>query len=216
MAAAEDDLLSMALIDLGYVRKQNWIYRLDTSARRIEHFLYFVPRHEKHLIAVHFGFRIYFVEEFAIHFFSRFAAGDFFPQQMLDENNCSMRYSFSRFHSMYLPGYWPLDNKADWTAALLSDLRTYLVPFTRRVSSYEEMFNVLVLDEEPCPWIANNAAIRVAQLILLGSRLGKPHRQLQTTIAPRLSVIQQDLNAERASVSANEYIAALFRETVGH
>jgi hypothetical protein len=204
--------LSLALEKLGYARTRAWVFRLDQNAKEVEHFLYFTLRQEKNLIAAHFGFRLPDVEPLAITAFSYFARADFPLHKMLEPDNCSMRYSFGRFHSMLRPGYWNLSNEVDWTAPIVADLNQYLLPFVSRLPARQDMFEVLVANDEPCPWFAANAAIRAAQILFLGSRLCKPRSQLHAIVESRRTEIARDLVAEDKSASVEQFVERTLQE----
>ncbi len=156
------------------------------AASEVDHYLYFVVRPDRRLIAAHFGFKNAEADEYSIRLFSRFAAPDFPADRMLETGNCSMRFSFGRFFSMERPGYWRFSETANWTDALIGDLDTHLVPFVKRVASGKDVFEVLAGDEEPCPWIASNAAIRIAQVIFLGNMLHVSRERLRGIATPKL------------------------------
>jgi hypothetical protein len=211
-----DDDLSQALASIGYRKQEPLVFRLEQNFREVEHFLYFLVRPEKDLVAARFGFRVPDAERFSVAMFSRYARDDFSSDKMLSQHSCSMRYSFGRFYSMLRPGYWSLNNEDDWVAPILADIETYLIPFASRLSERKDMFELLAADHEPCPWFANNAALRVVQVLFLGVRLRKPRSMLQTIVNSRQQEIQRDLAAEERGASVEEFVRTIFEEAGGN
>ncbi len=83
-----ENVLSSALATLNYVRQKEWVYRF--AASEVDHYLYFVVRPDRRLIAAHFGFKNAEADEYSIRLFSRFAAPDFPADRMLETGNCSV------------------------------------------------------------------------------------------------------------------------------
>ena len=200
------------LKSLDFIKLRRGVFKLESCHAQIDHFLYFIVRPEKSLVSADFGFRNSATEEFSVNAFLRCTAFEFPMREMLDQLNCSMRFSFWRFVSMRGPCCWPMEDSTKLIASISSDLSTHLLPFLHSMRTSDDMFERLVSDTEPCPWFATNAAIRIAQVIYLGRRLRKPLSQLEDIAATRSLSIRRDLGVD----SADSFVDMVFRDAVLH
>lgn len=184
MSRAPD--VARAFAAIGYSKVTKGIFRADWGTDDVEHYLratiYGVP---PEFLAVDFGFRNRRAQAFSIGVIRKLG-GTMYASLKYDENfDCSMTFSLGK-----IAGWVPRSSlkismlsSSELAHRLQADIVHKLYPFIRPISSTQNLYEFLLKDGEPCPWIRSNAAIRAAQVIFLGIQLGVPVGNIRQTLS---------------------------------
>jgi hypothetical protein len=180
------------------------LFKASWSSNEVEHFIYLGCdiKHHKYFVGK-FGMRSPIAEKFSIE--SLVAHGHPNFGLTLEERArwndsecaCALTYDFQRFDlakkkiepRIFLPNAEPV-----YMARFISVfIREKLVPVIERITSSEAFLRFLIEDLEPCPWFAAGPAIRAAQIVALGSKLGIEKDQIRRSLEPHERLIANNL-----------------------
>lgn len=193
----DESSINETLSNLGYKRMKRFTYRALWSTPEVEHFLYLqLYGTPKQLLTARFGLRNPPAELFSLRSIRTYG-GDLGRLVRHDERfDCFMNFSFGRLTSPVRR--WSL-HTPDFPGPMLakrigSEIEGLLLPSIQGVRGLSEFQAFLISDVEPFPWVACNGAIRAAQVVATGRRIGMEAARIRVALRPRKEWISVGLN----------------------
>jgi hypothetical protein len=167
-----------ALVEAGYARLQEGIYRAVWSTTEVEHLLYVFPDYKwKDLLTGDFGVKNRIAENFSCNAIRTYGGELFKTFRCGESDSCTMRFSFG----MLEPSAWPIRfsaiphselGRSELGGHFRNFIRERLVPAVGHVTTLRHFFSLLTGDAACFPWIRTNGAIRAAQIVALAGQIG--------------------------------------------
>jgi hypothetical protein len=180
------------------------LFKASWSSNEVEHFIYLGSdiKHHKYLVGK-FGMRSPIAEKFSIE--SMVAHGHPNFGLTLEERArwndskcaCALTYEFQRFDRarkkveprIFLPNAEPA-YMASFISSFVSD---QLLPVIQHITNSDAFLRFLIRDVEPCRWFCASPAIRAAQIVAVGSKLGADKYQIRHWLEPYERLITNNL-----------------------
>jgi hypothetical protein len=162
-----------ALVDTGYERLHEGLYKGLLIAGEVEHFIYlFEDPGRKDILTGDFGIRNVIAETFSCNAIRAYGGEVFKSFKCAEPTSCMMRFSFARLE----PSGWPIHLPDLPAKEVGNHFRNFiterLVPIIGQVTTLDKLLSLLSADMSYCPWIATNGAARAAQIVALAGQIG--------------------------------------------
>jgi hypothetical protein len=188
--------ITPALVESGYERLSEGVYKAVWSTVEVEHFVYVFdsPRNldepnRRHTLSGDFGMRNGVAERFSCRAIRAYGGEIFRLFNCAEPTSCAMRFSFARLE----PLGWPISRPGLSGKELAERFRAFmteqLVPTIGHVRTVGDLLALLAADMSHCPWIASNGAIRAAQIVALAGQIGLGAAHIRTMLDSRLPLI---------------------------
>lgn len=210
-----EGIITSKLAHLRYVRLSEGVLRATWSTEDVEHFFYFW-RHGavKQLLTADYGFRNVAAERFSRGCVRRYGGPVYQVLRDKLDSDCSMRFSLGS-----LAGWAPRSSLSmeNFTVEeigekMKADAAAHLLPLIQKITSLSELIKALISCDEPFSWKRTNGAIRAAQIVVLGIKLGLVSKDVMQILEPMEREIAVSLD-RRASI--REYIEKSVQFAVG-
>jgi hypothetical protein len=197
--------------NLGYISIADKIYKRSLYDSEVEHFLYFEYFGEsQQYLTCKFGVRYKRADLFAIVCIRKYGSTLSSLLRYNDRVDCLMRFSFGR-----VAGWgtrWAIDTlQAGARERAQSDLQKLLLPFVSSTKRLGDLFDVLLADEEPCPWYLVSGALRAAIVVDLARRTAVGEAQVREALGQHHASIRTQLVKGPVSHPA-DFVDRLIRE----
>jgi hypothetical protein len=207
----ENDLAA-ALKSVQYERVARLAYKATWGSPQVEHFVYFsVNGTPARFLNAHFGFRNPTAESFSVESIRKYGGQVFSALRHDVRTDCLMRFPFHRLRPA--TRRWSIDMAAlsgeEVAHVAEANIRAHLFPAVRAITGLDELFQVLVGDTEPYPWVASNGAIRAAHIVAVGMQIGLTERVTRAALATH----ERQIGAPNSGlVDAGSYVSNLIND----
>jgi hypothetical protein len=185
-----------ALLDVGYERVDEGVYRALWSTLDVEHFIYifgdlrdFDDPKGMGALTGDFGIRNPVAERFSCNAIHAYGGEIFRLFKCAEPTSCAMRFSFAGLE----PSQWPIPHPGlsgeEFGERFRGFIAGHLIPTIGRVVTLNDLLGLLVADMSYCPWIRSNGAIRAAQIVALAGQIGLGATDIRAMVESRKSLI---------------------------
>jgi hypothetical protein len=217
-------LLAPFLNEIGYSSINEHTFEASWYVGDVQNLL-FCERYPQSKDSVFFsyGFRNSVAERFGLICIKRYGLSHF---SVLDENSstsCAMRFELGRAAEWGIRGALALEPRIEETLFKLKQaMETIAIPLAQHNRTKEELFNILVQDDAIVPWAPINAAVRMAQIAMVGRFLDRSSNELASLLSslrPRFIGIHRTvspdqffMNSTGVTIPIDRYIENVIRD----
>jgi hypothetical protein len=196
----DEPSIKAALADIGYRRLRRNVYRAEWGMD-VEHFFYFrLHGTPKDTVSGNFGIRTKEADVFADGALKAYGPEIFRLCPVdTDPDNCVMRYTFGQLASWGLVAclYIPSMSGPALARKVRDDIERILFPVIRGITTLDRFLAFALRDEEPCPWVRCNCAMRAAIVAYLARQLDAQPGEVRAMLAPHKKQIEPVLRGGR-------------------
>src|SRR5882672_2509272 len=151
-------MMSKEMLAIGYIRLAKFVYRASWSSKDVEHFVYF-EIDSRQYFAASFGLRNEAAEKFGIASMVKYGHPNYGKVQWHRDLSieCSTSFVFGRI-DRFSRRLWPRIFTPEITGSELAVfvanfIGQYILPIIKRVNDLNGLFEFLIVDAEPHPWL---------------------------------------------------------------
>jgi hypothetical protein len=169
-----EELIDVELLSLGFLRRENGVYEFQNKCSSVKALLFIASVDtRRHVPSLNFGLRNDEAERFGVDMIRQFG-GDFLAKSLRynSTTSCAMRYDLFRLPGVSYEDLSRINVDTTIVSVIHSRVKNYLIPIFSETEDNRGLLKILLSNEEPCPWSANNGAIRAAQVVCLSRQIG--------------------------------------------
>jgi hypothetical protein len=210
----DDVSLQTAMAEVGYQRLRRHVYRANWSSREVEHFIFFeLYGRPKEYLTADFGFRNKEAQAFALRSIRAYG-GEIYQMMRQDESShCPMRFSLGQLAMWRTRSSLKISamSGVELAEKIKIDIQELLFPVVRGVTTLDRLLSLLVVDEEPCPWVRCNGAIRAAMIVNLARQAGMESVDIHQLLKAYYNEISRHLSGPDRN--PNSYIEKIIEDS---
>lgn len=192
-------ILSDVMASLDYDLASNSIFKARWSAD-VEQYLYWRMSRTDVALLCEFGLRHIESELYArecARLYGGLPGSDL--QSDFENHGCSMRFTLARLTSdaKQIILIFARITEAEFRSQITDIVQGRVLPALSSIVSVAALRDVLVYDQQRCPWYAANGALLAAKLAKLDRMLGLSPQETEAVLTKHESDIQQGLRADR-------------------